>query len=70
METEILNDILTFTVSKLFARPTDKKSSVKYESRLSGAAGSTAGSKMMAEMKSKYNNDEEEKKIEDDYKPG
>jgi len=65
-----MNEILTFAVSKLFVRIPEKSSSAMKDARLSHKAGSTAGSKMIAEMKSKFTQEEEEKKIEDDYTPG
>ena len=73
METEIMNEILTLTVSQLFtgglsrASGTGKKG--KFDDKFMGSAGSTAGSKIIAEMKSKYTQDEEETK-EEGYKQG
>lgn len=74
METEIMNEILTLTVSQLFTGNLGKYSEGgrkgKYDVKLSGTAGSTAGSKMIEEMKSKYKHEEEEEKKTDGYKQG
>lgn len=74
METEILNEILTLTVSKLFTgglgrtMETSKKS--KGSVSMSATGGSSAGSKMIAEMKSKYSSEIEEEKQTEELKQG
>jgi len=70
MEVEVMNEILTFTVSKLFVRLPEKSSSAITDANISEKSRKTSGSMMIAEMKSKFTQEDEENKIENDYKPG
>ena len=70
METDIMNEILTVTVSKLFLQVSDKSMGSELQSKLGSSIGSTAGHNIIEEMKNKYTYEEDEKKIEDDLKPG
>ncbi|CAI2375197.1 unnamed protein product [Moneuplotes crassus] len=65
-----MNEILTLTVSKLFVRPSEKSSSAMKDATIAEKANATSGSEMIAEMKSKFTQENVDKKIEDDYKPG
>lgn len=65
-----MNEILTLTVSKLFVRATPRAASQRADPEIQEKANKTSGSEMIAEMKSKFTQENVESKIEDDYKPG